>query len=160
MTTKVADIVVAAVLLGLGLIVAWDAYRLGAGWEMGGPQAGFFPMIMAILVVGGCLIVMRQAVKGTASVKGEKPFILAGGLRPILTVFLPAVAMVLVTEVIGLYLAAMIYLAVYIRLVGGFRWTTVLLISIPIPLIFYWLFDKVFLIPMPMGMYGEKVLRF
>lgn len=160
MITRTADIVVAVVLMAIGLFVTYDALRLGAGWGLEGPKAGFFPILMAILVVGGCIIIIRQAVTGKSSVKGEKPFVLPGGLKPVLTVFIPAAGMVLLTEVIGLYIAAMIYLVGYIRWVGGFRWRTVLLVSIPIPVIFYWLFDKIFLIPMPMGMFGAQILRF
>jgi cytochrome c oxidase subunit IV len=84
----------------------------------------------------------------------------AGGLKPVLTVAIPAIGMVLLTEVVGLYIAAMIYLVGYIRLVGEYRWRTVLLISIPIPLLFYVVFEKLFLIPMPMGLFGGQILRF
>lgn len=160
MTTRTADIVVAAILMTIGLLVAYDALRLGAGWGLEGPKAGFFPILMAILVVGGCIFIIRQAVTGKSSVKGEKPFVPPGGLKPVLTVVLPALGMVIVTEIVGLYLAAMIYLAAYIRLVGKFRWRTVLLVSIPIPLIFYVVFEKIFLIPLPMGSYGGMLLRF
>ncbi len=160
MTTKTVDIIVAAIILCLGLLVGVDAFRLGAGWGLEGPRAGFFPFLMAVIVVGGSLMVIRQAVKGTSSVKGGKRFVPEGGLKPVLTVMIPACGMVLLTEVIGLYIAAMIYLVAYIRFVGGFRWRTVLLASIPVPLISYWVFEKVFLIPMPMGMFGAQILRF
>jgi hypothetical protein len=98
--------------------------------------------------------------KGTSSVKGNKPFVPSGGMKPVLTVFIPACGMILLTEVVGLYVAAMIYLAAYIKIVGEYRWRTVLLVSIPIPLIFYWVFEKIFLIPMPAGMFGAQILRF
>jgi len=160
MTTKAADIVVGIVLLCFGLIVGWDSLKLGSGWGMEGPKAGFFPFLMAVIAVAGCLVVIRQAMKGTSSVKGSARFVPAGGMKPVLTVFIPACGMVLLTEVIGLYIAAMIYLAGYIRIVGGFRWRTVLLVSIPVPLVFYWLFEKIFLIPMPVGMFGAQILRF
>jgi hypothetical protein len=160
MSTKTADIIVAVVILCIGLVVGVDSLRLGAGWGLEGPRAGFFPFLMAILVVAGCLLVIWQAVKGTSSVKGSKPFVPEGGLKPVLTVLIPACGMVLLTEIVGLYIAAMIYLVVYIRFAGRFRWRTVLLVSIPIPLICYWLFDKIFLIPMPMGMFGAQILRF
>jgi hypothetical protein len=160
MITKTADILVALALLCLGLIVGWDSYRLGSGWGMEGPKAGFFPFVMAAIAVAGCLVIIRQAMKGTSSVKGAKPFVPAGGMKPVLTVFIPACGMVLLTEVVGLYVAAMIYLAAYIKIVGGYKWRTVLLISIPIPLIFYWVFEKIFLIPMPVGMFGAQILRF
>ncbi len=160
MTTKSVDIAVAAILLCLGLVVGWDAFRMGSGWGMEGPKGGFFPFVMAVIAVVGCLGIIRQAMKGTSSVKGANPFVPAGGMKPVLTVFIPACGMVLLTEVVGLYLAAMIYLAGYIKFVGGFRWRTVLLVSIITPLIFYWLFEKIFLIPMPAGMFGAQILRF
>jgi len=115
---------------------------------------------MAVLVVGGCLVVIRQAMKGTSSVKGQNRFVERGGMKPVLTVLIPAIGMILLTEVIGLYLAAMVYLTGYIRFVGEFRWRTVLLVSILIPLGFYWVFEKIFLIPMPMGWFGAQILRF
>ena len=160
MTTKSADIVVAVILLCLGLVVGLDSFRLGSGWGMEGPKAGFFPIVMAIIAVAGCLVIIRQAMKGTSSVKGGKSFVPAGGMKPVLTVFIPACGMVLLTEIVGLYVAAMIYLVAYIKIVGGYRWRTVLLVSIPIPLIFYWVFEKIFLIPMPAGMFGAQILRF
>ena len=160
MSTKTADILVAITLLCLGLIVGLDSFRLGSGWGMEGPKAGFFPFVMAVIAVLGCLVIIRQAMKGTSSVKGGKPFVPAGGMKPVLTVFIPACGMILLTEVVGLYVAAMIYLAAYIKIVGGYKWRTVLLISIPIPLIFYWVFEKIFLIPMPVGMFGAQILRF
>jgi hypothetical protein len=160
MNTKVGDILVAVILLGFGLLVGWDAVRLGSGWGLEGPRPGFFPLLMAIIVVGGCVIIIRQAITGKSSVKGGKPFVLPGGLRSVLIVLFPAVGMVILTEVIGLYIAAMIYFVVYIRWVGEFRWRTVLLISIPTPLVFYVVFEKIFLIPLPMGLFGAQILRF
>jgi putative tricarboxylic transport membrane protein len=160
MTTKAADILVAALLLVLGLIVGVDSLRLGAGWGMEGPQGGFFPFFLSLVMIGGSALVIRQAMKGTSSVQGSKRFVPKGGMRPVLTVCIPALGMVLATEVIGLYLSAMIYLLLYIRLVGEFRWRTVLLVSIPIPLVFYVTFEKFFLIPMPMGWFGAYILRF
>ncbi len=160
MSTKAVDIAVAVVILCVGVVVGVDTLRLGAGWGMEGPRPGFFPFAMALLVVFGCFLAIRQAVAGTSSVKGAKPFVPAGAMKPVLTVLIPACGMVLLTEVVGLYVAAMIYLAAYIKIVGGYRWTKVLLVSIPIPLFAYWVFDKMFLIPMPMGMFGAQILRF
>jgi hypothetical protein len=160
MSTKAADILVAAILLALGLIVGFDSLSLGAGWGMEGPKGGFFPFLLSLVMIGGSVLVIRQAMKGTSSVKGSKPFVPEGGMKPVLTVLLPAIGMILATEVIGLYLSAMVYLAGYIRWVGEFRWRTVLLVSIPIPLAFYVTFEKFFLIPMPMGWFGAYILRF
>ena len=65
--------------------------------------------------------------------------------------------MVLLTEFIGLYLATALYLAFYMRRVGQHRWPLVLAVSLGVPLGSYFLFDKWFLIPMPKGLWGERL---
>ena len=40
-----ADIVLALFLMLIGLLVVWDSARLGFGWGMSGPGAGFFPVL-------------------------------------------------------------------------------------------------------------------
>src|SRR5512146_1626323 len=102
MITKTADIIVATILLGLGLLVAFDSWRLGSGWGMEGPQAGFFPFVMALLVIVGSGMAIRQAITGTSSLKGSKPFTPPGALKPVLTVLIPAAGMVILTEFVGL----------------------------------------------------------
>jgi len=63
----------------------------------------------------------------------------------------PAVAMVALTVVIGLYVAAALYLAFYMRWVGRHRWLTVVLISVGIPVVTFLVFEQWFLVPMPKG---------
>jgi putative tricarboxylic transport membrane protein len=160
MLTKKADIITALILMLFGLIVAYDAIEKGIGWAAEGPRAGFFPFVMAVLVIGGTALVIRQAMKGTSSLKGTKRFVEPGGMKPIMIVIVPAVLMILLTEVIGLYLAAILYLVGYIKWAGNHSWRTSLLIGILVPLVSYIVFDKFFLIPMPMGLYGAQILRF
>jgi hypothetical protein len=72
-------------------------------------------------------------------------------------VALPAVALVALTEMIGLYLAAVLYIGFTMRYIGRHHWLLVLTLSIGIPLGSYFLFDKWFLIPMPKGWWGEHL---
>jgi hypothetical protein len=74
---------------------------------------------------------------------------------PTLKVALPATAMVVLTQMIGLYPAAALYIACYMRWIGRHHWLLVLAVSLCIPLGSYFLFDKWFLIPMPKGWWGE-----
>jgi len=77
------------------------------------------------------------------------------GVGPILKVAVPASAMVALTEMIGLYPAAALYIDFYMRWIGKHRWLLVLVVSIGVPLSSYMIFDKWFLIPMPKGWWGE-----
>lgn len=148
---RTADGVCAAVLLCIGLLVMADSIRLEVGWGLEGPKAGFYPFLMSLGIAGGSLVVLLRALRGRGPAGPSRPFIERAALRPVLMVVLPAAAMVLLTEFVGLYLAAALYMAVYMRWVGRHAWSTVLLLSVGLPAASYVLFDRVFLIPMPTG---------
>ncbi len=68
--------------------------------------------------------------------------------------------MVVITEFVGLHIAAALFLAFYMRVVGKIGWTTTILVGIISPLSLYFTFDKLFLIPLPQGLWGAYLLRF
>ena len=145
--TRTADLVTAALLLLLGLIVVSDSLRLGAGWGSDGPKSGFFPFWLGTL-----LLVITVAIIIQAWRRGPgKPFVTREQMRPVLRVLWPAVAMVALTAVIGLYVASALYLGFYMRWVGRHRWLTVALIAVSIPVVTFLIFERWFLVPMPKG---------
>ncbi len=154
-----ANIVVALLLFAVGSIVLYESLRLGYGWDPSGPQAGFFPFILA---VGTMVCTAITAIKGLRGYKKEteKRLIPEGGLKPILWVLVPSAGMVLLTSIIGLHLAALCFLVFYMRVVGKIGWVKVIFVSVLIPMSLYFLFDKFFLIPLPQGLYGGKILFF
>jgi len=101
------------------------------------------------LVICSGAIVLKAFFLGSSYT--DRPFVRKGGWVPVVKVAVPAFGMVALTEAIGLYPAAAIYLAVYMRWIGRHRWVTILLVSILLPVASYFLFDKWFLIPMPKG---------
>ncbi len=146
-----ADIVTGAILLGIGLLVGFDCVRLGVGWGMEGPRAGFWPFLMAAVMIAGSVIILVQAVRRKGASKSNKPFMPREAIKPVMKCAIPATAMVVLTEFIGLYIAAGLFLAVYMRWIGRHSWVTVLILSIGIPAVSYIVFEKFFLIPMPEG---------
>lgn len=48
----------------LGGIVILDAVRLGFGWGPDGPQSGFFPFWLALIMVLCCALILLQAMRG------------------------------------------------------------------------------------------------
>jgi putative tricarboxylic transport membrane protein len=145
--TRTADLVTAALLLLIGLIAVFDSLRLGAGWGSDGPKSGFFPFWLGTLLLAVTAAIAVQAWRRGAG----KPFVTREQLRPVMQVLWPAVAMVTLTAVIGLYVAAALYLAFYMRWVGRHRWLTVVLISVGIPVLTFLVFEQWFLVPMPKG---------
>lgn len=155
-----ANIVVALALLAVAALVLYDAIRLGFGWGLGGPESGFFPLILGLLLLGCVLLVLRRAITDAVKKAPDKRLAPPGALKPILWVITPAVGMVILTEAVGLHVAAAMYLAFYMRAVGKTPWVTTIIIAIVVPLSLYVAFDKVFLVPLPQGLWGAKLLPF
>jgi hypothetical protein len=151
-----ADIGFAILLLALAVLVAGASLQLDIGWGLNGPEGGFFPFWLAVGLGICCLVILGQAI-WRSSPAANPPLVRPGGWVPILKVALPATAMVALTEMIGLYPAAALYIAFYMRWIGKHHWLLVLMVSIGVPLCSYVIFDKWFLIPMPKGWWGEHL---
>ena len=144
---RVADLVTALALIVVGGVVIADAVRLGTGWGTEGPQSGFFPFWLAVLMVTAAAVIALQAVSRPTTA----PFVTATQLRPVLAVLAPAAAMVVLMEGLGLYVAAALYLGFYMRWVGRHSWPTIALLSLGVPILTFVIFEQWFLVPMPKG---------
>jgi hypothetical protein len=153
-----ADIIVALGLMVLGLLALGDAVRLGFGWGMSGPESGFFPFYMGLGIVICTFFIVLRAIKIYRKEGTGKPLVPKGGTTQILWVLIPAVGVVLLTELLGLHLATVLYLAFYMGVVGRIHWSKVILLSLLVPLVIYVLFDKIFLIPLPEGVWGKNIM--
>lgn len=153
-----ADIVVALGLMVIGFLVLGDAIRLGFGWGISGPQSGFFPFYMSLGIIISTFFILLRAIRIYKKEGPGKRLTPEGGTTKILWVLLPAIAAILLTELLGLHLATVLYLAFYMGVVGKIHWVKVVLLSVLVPLVVYVLFDKIFLIPLPEGILGKNIL--
>src|SRR5262245_47882589 len=53
--TRSVDIVVYLLLLGLAALLGYDNWRSGASWEADGPQSGYFPFYLSLLLAAASL---------------------------------------------------------------------------------------------------------
>jgi hypothetical protein len=153
-----ADIIVALGLMVVGLLALGDAVRLGFGWGMSGPESGFFPFYMGLGIIICTFFIVLRAIKIYRKEGTGKPLVPEGGTTQILWVLIPAVGVVLLTELLGLHLATVLYLAFYMGVVGRIHWSKVILLSLLVPFAIYVLFDKIFLIPLPEGVWGKNIM--
>jgi putative tricarboxylic transport membrane protein len=150
---RIADLVTAAMLMLLGGIVIYDAVRLGVGWGNEGPRSGFFPFWLATIMVVVSLAIFFQALMA----RSEKPFVTRERFWPVLKVLAPIAGFVLLTDPpgrwsgLGLYVAGGLYLGFYMRWVGRHDWLLVAALTVAVPLIAFFIFEKWFLVPMPKG---------
>jgi|SRR5919106_489067 hypothetical protein len=150
---RAADLATAGLLMLLGGVVVYDAVQLGIGWGGEGPGSGFFPFCLAGLLLVLSATVFVQAWRRPAT----RPFATRAQLVPVLKVLVPVAAFVFVTDPpgpnhgLGLYVAATLYIATYMRWVGRHSWPLVALIAVTVPVVAFVVFERWFLVPMPKG---------
>ncbi|GJD93415.1 hypothetical protein OCOJLMKI_0609 [Methylobacterium iners] len=145
LSRRVVEILVALILMGLAAMVLWDSYERGAGWD-GGPQNGFFPAR-----VGWILLIAAVAALVSALRREDSVFVTYGQLRMVASVFLPLLLYVTGIEFLGLYVASALFMALFMIMLGDFRWWQTLLAVVAVPLIAFWVFEVQFRLSLPKG---------
>lgn len=153
-----AETIVAAVLTLFGLAIIREATKLPVGWTGIGPGSGFFPFWLSIGVTLTSAIILTQSLRAPRTAEDDEAFIPRTAWKPLLIVLLPMVAVIAALNWLGIYIGGGLYLAGYMRLVGRFRWPMVALISVVIPLVLFFIFEKWFLLPLPKGSILETLL--
>jgi len=144
---RAADVLTAVVLMLLGGVVIADSVRLGIGWGTDGPKSGFFPFWLALLMLAACALILIQSVRRELSAS----FVIRERLSPVLKVLWPAAAAVALMQFVGLYVAAALYMAFYMRWVGRHAWLVVIALAVLVPVATFLVFETWFLVPMPKG---------
>ena len=98
-------------------------------------------------MVASCAVIIVQE----SSRKARRNFVTRERLAPVHKVLWPAVTAVAAMHFIGLYVAAALYLAFYMRWVGRHQWSTVVILALGIPVVTFLIFETWFLVPMPKG---------
>ena len=145
-----AEVVTAAVLIGIGLLVACDSYRTGSGWSpISGPRPGYFPFRLGLLLMLSGAVIVFQSIRRRGSLKLR--FIEPGQIGPVLTVALPSLVYVAVVQWLGIYVASLVFVAAFMRWVGKQPWWKCVVVSILLVVLMFWLFEKKFYMPLPKG---------
>jgi hypothetical protein len=147
------EIIVAALFLAFGTIVVWDSRRLGAEWASDGPQAGYFPFYIGVIILVSSVINLYSAI--AAGEAGRKPFVLWHQLRLILIVLVPsAVYVALIVNPwlsLGIYVASAIYIAFFMRYLGKYPWLKIAAVALGTMFVFFIMFEIWFRVPLPKG---------
>jgi hypothetical protein len=146
---KSAEIVVSALFLLAGALVMYDSVRLGASWGDDGPQPGYFPFYVGLIIVIAALVnLARGAMIRPAK---NKPFVLAGQLKMVLTVLVPTALYAVAITWIGIYAASILFIGFFMRWLGKYAWWKVAAVSVGVMVAFYFIFEIWFKVPLPKG---------
>jgi hypothetical protein len=152
------DAVVAAVLIVIGLVVVFEARRLGTGWTSDGPGAGYFPFYIGmILSIAGAGILYQSLLSKSADTGS---FIDRAQFKRVMSVLLPSILYVAVIMLLGLYVASAMFIAAFMVWLGKYSLLKGAVLGVAVCALFFAMFEVWFKVPLfkgalnPLGFLG------
>jgi putative tricarboxylic transport membrane protein len=141
------EIGLAAFMVLLGAITIVGSLQVGIGWAAEGPQSGFFPFWIGVIIVAASGYNCARAY----ATQGLKLFAEWGQIRQVLKVVAPMAVYVALVPWLGIYVSSALLTAGFMRWLGRYGWAMTLGISIGLQILAYMTFEKWFLVPLPKG---------
>jgi hypothetical protein len=149
-STRRMEVVVAALIFLFGALFLYQSYRIGFRWGVEGPQSGFVPFYVALIICAASASVIVGALRGRMG-KDDESFVERGQLRKVLSVLIPAGIYILGVQLIGIYVASAIYISLFMRHMGKYSWVKSVALGVIICVLFFFMFEVWFQVPLFKG---------
>ena len=137
-------------MFALGLTVLLGSWKLGSTWTSDGPGPGYFPFyISLIMCVSGAGVAIHALRKRPVGIFAD-----GQQLKQVLIVLVPAALYVLAVQLIGLYIASAIYIALFMTLLGKYSPLKSTIAAVVIMVLFFLLFEAWFKVPLFKGAFN------
>ena len=143
------EIVVYLLLIALALVLGYDNVRSGAGWAKDGPQSGYLPFYLCVILGGASLFGLASVWLKRADV--ARTFVTRDQFRRVMQVFIPTFLFCIAMQWLGLYVASLLLIAGFMRFVGRIAWWKSLLTGFVFSLAMFLTFELAFDVLMPKG---------
>ena len=148
-SVKAVEIGVAAVVFLFGAVVVFDSIRIGARWGEDGPQAGYFPFYVGLLICVSSAAIFVRALRDRTL--AAESFVSSEALKKILTVLVPTVVYVALIKYLGFYVASTVYIAYFMWALGKYPWIKIVPVAAGVSVAFFLVFETWFQVPLPKG---------
>jgi putative tricarboxylic transport membrane protein len=148
-TTRTVELITYLVLFALALGLGFDNWRSGMGWTKDGPQSGYLPFYLCVILAGASIWGLAVALFRRAG--REDTFVTRDQLRRVTQVFVPTLLFCAAMQLLGLYVASFLLVAGFMRLIGRIAWWKSLLTSFLFAFAMFATFDLAFDVIMPKG---------
>jgi hypothetical protein len=145
----VVDAAVSLLLLAVAITLGWDNWRTGAGWDATGPEPGYFPFYLSVVLGGASLYGLFAA--ALSHREASETFVTRAQLRRVMAVFVPTLLFCLATQFLGLYVASFLLISGFMRFVGKIAVWKSLLTAFIFTAAMFVTFDIAFDVIMPKG---------
>jgi hypothetical protein len=133
-----------------GALIIKGAMEFNVGWGDIGPEAGYFPFRIGILIILASLVNLALAVFRRSTLAAEI-FLTRKQTRNVAGFAIPVVVLVGVTVLLGLYVGMALYLLFTVWFVGRHRRWVTIAVAVGTPAILFVLFEYVFITPLLKG---------
>jgi putative tricarboxylic transport membrane protein len=148
-SNRAVEIAVSLALLGLALLLAFDNRRTGMSWDSTGPQAGYFPFYLSVVLGAASLYgLVKQLVSRRDAARA---FVTRAQFVRVLQVLAPTFVFCFATQWLGLYVASFLLIAWFMAWVGRIALWKSLLTAALFSLTMFVTFDIAFDVIMPKG---------
>jgi hypothetical protein len=147
--TNIVEAVVAALIVLLGVVVIQGSWSLGSRWTSDGPGAGYFPFYIGLILCVAGVGILYQALFGKK--RNTAVFVDGEQLKRVLSVLVPAVIYVGVVQVLGLYVASSLYIALFMIVLGKYSPFKSIASALAVSVTFFLMFEVWFKVPLFKG---------
>ncbi len=145
--SRTVDIIVSLMLFGLAVLLGWDSWRVGMSWADDGPQAGYFPFYLSVLMGAASLVGLARALLAP----NTTAFVTRDQFPRVMKVLGPTIGFVLLIQFIGLYVASFLLIAGFMVWVGRIAAWKSLLVALVFSAVMFLTFEIAFNVIMPKG---------
>lgn len=142
------ELLVALFLMALAVLVLVDSLRVGIGWGDDGPRSGYFPFYIGLALLGAS---SWTAFKQLRHWRVHQVFAERAQLASVMAILLPMVVYVAGIAFLGIYVASVLLIAYFMIRHGKHGVLLTAAVSVGVPLFFYAVFERWFLVPLPKG---------
>ena len=147
--TRSIDVIVSLLLLALAATLGYDNWRTGIAWDSTGPEAGYFPFYLSVILASASLYGLLAAFLSRK--EASETFVTRAQLWRVMAVFVPTFLFCLAVQFLGLYVASFLLIAAFMRIVGKIAVWKSLLTAFVFTAIMFVTFDIAFDVIMPKG---------
>jgi hypothetical protein len=149
-SVRMMDIITALLFITVGLVVMIGSIKLGASWGSDGPEAGYFPFYISLIIILSSAVTLYQTAIVDRKNKAES-FVDKESLKQVMAVLLPAIVFVLGIQLIGIYVSSVVYIAIFMVWLGKYSVLKALAVALGVAVALYFMFEYWFQIPLPHG---------
>jgi hypothetical protein len=148
-SVRTMEIIVAILFLIVGLVVMTGSVKLGAKWGSDGPESGYFPFYISLIILISSSITLFQAFKDKE--QADESFVEKEPFSQVMAVLVPAAVYILGVQLIGIYVSSTIYIAIFMVWLGKYAIWKAAAVGVGVSAALFMMFEFWFQIPLPHG---------